>query len=197
MGEAGCFSFYPSKNLGAFGEGGAVVTNNPKLAEKMQMLRSHGEQTKYYHSVVGWNRRMDGIQGAVLSVKLQHLPKWNEARRKHAQLYNELLSSMDDIIAPINADDSKHVYHIYAVRVKNRDELKKKLAEQEIGTAIHYPLPIHLQKAYGFLKHSEGDFPVSEKCVKEILSLPMFPELRPAQVEAVCQAIKTSIPSIV
>ncbi len=197
MGDAGCFSFYPSKNLGAFGEAGAVITNNPKLAEKMQMLRSHGEQSRYYHSIVGWNRRMDGIQGAVLSVKLQHLSKWNEARRKHAQLYNELLSSMDDVITPLNADNGKHVYHIYAIRVQNRDELKNKLTEQGIGCGIHYPLPIHLQKAYGFLKHSEGDFPLSETCAKEVLSLPMFPELRPAQIETVCQAIKAAIPSII
>lgn len=196
MGDAGCFSFYPGKNLGAYGEAGAVVTNKPELAEKMRMYRDHGQQKKYYHSMVGWNDRMDGIQAAVLSVKLQYLAQWNEARRNHAREYTRQLSAIEDIITPTEPVDGKHVYHIYAIRSRSRDALLKHLAERNIGCGIHYPIPIHLQTAYVHLGYPEGTFPVSETCAQELVSLPMFAELRPSQIQAVCEAIKTALPVI-
>ena len=196
MGDAGCFSFYPGKNLGAYGEAGAVTTNKPELAEKMRTYRDHGQQSKYYHSMVGWNDRMDGIQGAVLSVKLRHLARWNQARHTHARMYNQLLSGIEDIITPLDPANSRHVYHIYAIRVRFRDALMKHLAEQGIGCGIHYPVPIHLQKAYQYLGHTEGTFPVAETCAREQVSLPMFAELRLPQIKAVCEAIKTALPVI-
>lgn len=196
MGDAGCFSFYPGKNLGAYGEAGAVTTNKPELAEKMRMYRDHGQQTKYYHSMVGWNDRMDGIQGAVLSVKLKYLPQWNQARRNHAREYTERLSAFGDIITPGDPIDGIHVYHIYAIRVRFRDALMKHLAERGIACGIHYPVPLHLQKAYQHLNLPEGAFPVTEVCAREQVSLPMFAELRSAQIQAVCEAIETALPVI-
>ncbi|MHC4699631.1 MAG: DegT/DnrJ/EryC1/StrS family aminotransferase, partial [Planctomycetota bacterium] len=148
IGDAGCFSFYPGKNLGAYGEAGAVVTNNPELADKMRAFRDHGQTSKSCHTIIGWNGRMDGFQGAVLSVKLKHLPAWNEARRKNAQLYDRLLADTDDVLTPVEADYAKHIYHVYAIRTQNRDELMSALAEQEISCGIHYPVPVHLQDAY-------------------------------------------------
>ena len=196
MGDAGCFSFYPGKNLGAYGEAGAVTTNKSELAEKMRMYRDHGQQSKYYHSVVGWNDRMDGIQGAVLSVKLKYLAGWNRARRQHARLYSELLSSFEDIITPVEPADGKHVYHIYAIRTQYRDALMKHLGEQGIACGIHYPIPLHMQKAYEYLELPEGSFPVTETCAREQVSLPMFPELSFIQIQAVCKAIETALPVI-
>jgi dTDP-4-amino-4,6-dideoxygalactose transaminase len=196
MGDAGCFSFYPGKNLGAYGEAGAVTTNKPELAEKMRMYRDHGQQSKYYHSVVGWNDRMDGIQGAVLSIKLKYLAEWNQARRKHAQYYSERLSALGDIITPVDPADGKHVYHIYAIRTQSRDALMKHLGEMGIASGIHYPIPIHMQRAYGHLELPEGSFPVAETCAREQMSLPMFAELRPVQIQAVCEAIETALPVI-
>ncbi|MHC5157145.1 MAG: DegT/DnrJ/EryC1/StrS family aminotransferase [Planctomycetota bacterium] len=197
MGDAGCFSFYPGKNLGAYGEAGAVTTNKPELAEKMRMYRDHGQQSKYYHSMVGWNDRMDGIQGAILSVKLQCLAQWNQARRNHAQAYSQRLSELPDIITPFQPmNGNSHVYHVYAIRARSRDALMKHLAERSIGCGIHYPVPIHLQKAYRHLGLAEGSFPVAEACARELVSLPMFPELRPSQIDAVCQAIETALPVI-
>jgi dTDP-4-amino-4,6-dideoxygalactose transaminase len=196
MGDAGCFSFYPGKNLGAYREAGAVTTNKPELAEKMRMYRDHGQQSKYYHSVVGWNDRMDGIQGAVLSVKLQYLAQWNQARRKHARQYGQSLSDIGDIVTPVNPTNGEHVYHIYAIRTQFRDTLMKHLAERGIACGIHYPIPIHLQKAYRHLGLPEGSFPVAEMCAGEQVSLPMFPELRSSQIQAVCEAIETALPVI-
>jgi dTDP-4-amino-4,6-dideoxygalactose transaminase len=191
MGDAGCFSFYPGKNLGAYGEAGAVVTNNAELAEKMRMFRDHGQAKKYHHGLIGWNARMDGFQGAVLSVKLKHLPAWNEARRKNAQLYNDLLAKIDGVITPFEADYATHVYHVYAIRFKNRDALIKTLAEKDISCGIHYPVPIHLQEAYKHLCHDKGRFPIVEKCTEELVSLPMFPELSQEQIEkGVCHEIQ-------
>jgi dTDP-4-amino-4,6-dideoxygalactose transaminase len=190
IGDAGCFSFYPGKNLGAYGEAGAIVTNNAELAQKMRMFRDHGQNKKYYHSMIGWNARMDGIQGAILSVKLKYLNTWNEARRKNAQIYNGLLANVDGIITPVDADCSKHVYHIYAIRYKDRDALIKTLAEKEIFCGIHYPVPIHLQDAYKFLGKGKGSFPVAEKCAEEFVSLPMFAELTGEQIERVTSEIK-------
>jgi dTDP-4-amino-4,6-dideoxygalactose transaminase len=190
IGDAGCFSFYPGKNLGAYGEAGAVVTNNGSLAEKIRMLRDHGQPKKYYHDLIGWNGRMDGIQGAVLSVKLKHLNAWNEARRKNAQLYNELLPDTDGVIVPKEAEYARHVYHIYAIRVKNRDVLISDLAEKNVNCGIHYPVPIHLQSAYSSLGISEGQFPASERCAQGFVSLPMFPELTEEQIKHVVHEIE-------
>jgi dTDP-4-amino-4,6-dideoxygalactose transaminase len=190
IGDAGAFSFYPGKNLGAYGEAGAIVTSNAELTSKIQMFRDHGQSKKYYHGMIGWNARMDGIQGAILSAKLKHLESWTEARRKNASLYNELLSNVDGIITPQEADYAKHVYHIYAIRVKNRDELIGKLAEKEIFCGIHYPVPVHLQEAYKFLGLSKGSFPIAEKCAEEFVSLPMFPELTEAQIKYTTDNIK-------
>ena len=177
IGDAGCFSFYPGKNLGAYGEAGAVMTNNKELAETISKLRDHGQTEKYYHSIVGWNARMDGIQGAILDVKLKRLSDWNEARRKHATVYGDLLTDLDGIRIPQEADYAKHVYHIYAIRVQNRDALLTALADEDIHCGIHYPLSVHLQKAYSELGYKHADLPVAEKVASQFLSLPMYPEL--------------------
>jgi dTDP-4-amino-4,6-dideoxygalactose transaminase len=190
LGDTGCFSFYPGKNLGAYGEAGAVVTNSDALAEKMRMFRDHGQAKKYHHGMIGWNARMDGIQGAVLSVKLKYLAAWNESRRKHAQEYTALLASVADIITPREEAYAKHVYHIYAVRSKERDRLMAALAEKGIACNIHYPVPIHLQEAYRSLNLGPGSFPVAEKCAAEYLSLPMYPELTSEQIACVTDQIK-------
>jgi len=190
MGDAGCFSFYPGKNLGAYGEAGAVITDDDNLAGKMRMLRDHGQAKKYYHAMVGWNMRMDGIQGAILSVKLRHLTEWNELRRAHAADYTRLLSTVDEVITPCTAPDNTHIYHIYAIRVKQRDQLMAFLADRGISCNIHYPVPIHLQDAYRSLNMGPGSFPVAEKCASEYLSLPMYPELNSAQINEVAGAIR-------
>jgi len=189
MGIAGCFSFYPGKNLGAFGEAGAIVTSDERLKRKMQVLRDHGQETKYHHSVVGWNGRMDGIQGAILRVKLKRLAPANQARRTLAHLYSELLAPLKQIVAPNEGKDRQHVYHVYAVRVQDRDHVLKRLCERGIGCGVHYPIPIHLQPAYQSLGYKTGDFPVAEQCALEFLSLPMFPELTTVQVERVVQEL--------
>jgi dTDP-4-amino-4,6-dideoxygalactose transaminase len=193
MGEAGCFSFYPGKNLGAYGEAGMVVTKDPALAEKVRMIRDHGQSQKYHHHRIGWNARMDGIQGAVLNVKLKRLTQWNEARRRNAHRYHALLGDIPDLAIPHEAPYGRHVYHIYAIRVRNRDRLIALLAEGGIACGIHYPVPIHLQQAYGFLNLQEGSFPVAERCAKEFVSLPMFPELSDKQVEYVSQRVKQNL----
>jgi dTDP-4-amino-4,6-dideoxygalactose transaminase len=190
IGVAGCFSFYPGKNLGAYGEAGAVVTSDDALAEKMKMLRDHGSAKKYYHTYVGFNCRMDGFQGAVLSVKLKYIDRWNEARRQHARHYTQLLSGNGSMIGPSEADYGKHVYHVYAIRVKDRDGLIAKLGEKEIGTNIHYPVPVHLQQAYSSMGLREGSFPVAERCAVEFVSLPMYPELAADQVAFVAGEVK-------
>jgi dTDP-4-amino-4,6-dideoxygalactose transaminase len=185
IGDAGCFSFYPGKNLGAYGEAGVVVTNNLNLDRKIRMLRDHGQTKKYYHAIIGWNARMDGLQGAVLGVKLKHLNSWNEARRENAKLYGELLADLEGIVIPREADYSKHVYHIYAICIQNRDELISFLAENDIHCGIHYPIPIHLQDVYSYMGLAKGSFPIAEKCAGNLVSLPMFPELSKVQVEYV------------
>lgn len=190
IGDAGCFSFYPGKNLGAYGEAGAIITNNIELAEKMRVFRDHGQAKKYYHSMIGWNARMDGFQGAVLSVKLKHLPAWNEARRENARLYNDLLADVEGVITPKETDYAKHVYHIYAIRTENRDALIKALAEKDIFCGIHYPVPIHFQEAYKLLGYRTNSFPVAESCAEQLVSLPMFPELTEEQIEYVVHEIK-------
>ena len=190
VGDAGCFSFYPGKNLGAYGEAGAVVTNNGELADKMRKFRDHGQPRKYYHDMVGWNARMDGLQGAVLSAKLKHIDTWNEARRRNARLYNELLASSNGVTLPKEAEFAKHVYHIYAIRVGNRDAAMAALGQKEIATGIHYPVPIHLTDAYRSLGYKAGDFPVAERCANEFVSLPMYPELTEEQIQYVASEIK-------
>ncbi len=194
IGHAGCFSFYPAKNLGAMGEAGAVVTNDPAIQEKIRRLRDHGQRAKYHHSHIGWNARMDGIQGAVLRVKLKVLDRSNAARRSHARLYENRLGNREDLITPKEAEYGTHVYHVYAVRVKGRDQLQRALTDRGIASAIHYPIPIHLQEAYGHLKLGRGSFPVAERCAEEFLSLPMFPELTPEQIEVVVREVNSHLP---
>ena len=189
VGHAGCFSFYPGKNLGAYGEAGAVVTNDAAVAQKIRMFRDHGQQAKYYHQMIGWNSRMDGIQGAVLSVKLKHIDAWNEGRRRAAAAYHERLRDVEGITLPMERPDAWHVYHVYAVRNGDRDGLIASLNAQDIQCGIHYPVPIHLQEAYAGLYLAEGTFPVAEKCAKETLSLPIFPEITAAQITEVCASI--------
>ena len=193
LGHAGCFSFYPGKNLGAFGEAGAVVTNDEELQEKIRILRDHGQVRKYYHAMIGWNCRMDGIQAAILRVKLRHLASNNQLRRAHAQFYNQSLAEVDEIVTPAEAVNGRHVYHIYAVRTPERDDMLRLLAEKNIGCAIHYPVAIHLQEAYQGLGYSEGDFPISERACAEVLSLPMYPELTETQLLLVSDAVKESL----
>jgi len=188
-GVMGCFSFYPGKNLGAYGEGGAVTTNDDQLAEKIRMLRDHGSSKKYLHEYIGNNCRLEGIQGAVLSVKLNHLDKWNESRRRNAGLYRIFLEG-SSVKLPEEMSYAKHVYHLFVVRVKNREKLIDILKEKGIFTGIHYPIPNHLQNAYSFLGYQKGSFPVTEGCSEEILSLPMFPELTEEQIKYTADCIK-------
>ena len=193
MGDAGCFSFYPGKNLGAYGEGGAVVTNHADLDRKIRMLRDHGQSKKYEHGMIGWNARMDGFQGAILSVKLRHLPRWNEARRRNAELYDQWLKEAEGVVVPKEARYARHVYHVYAIRVADRDNLIRALAEKDIHCGIHYPIPVHLQEAYRFLGLGRGCFPMAEKCAAEFVSLPMFPELSGEQIEWVVGEIRRNL----
>ncbi|MBK9170113.1 MAG: DegT/DnrJ/EryC1/StrS family aminotransferase [Bryobacterales bacterium] len=182
MGHAAGFSFYPGKNLGALGEGGAVVTNDPGLAQSVRRLRDHGQSRKYHHEVEGYNGRLDAIQAGLLQIKLRHLTEWTEQRRAAAARYNELFSEADGkITLPHEAHWAKHVYHLYVVRVPNRDELMHQLGEAGIGTGIHYPVPLHLQQAYRHLGYAPGSLPVTERVAAEIVSLPMFPQLTPEQ----------------
>lgn len=190
IGHAGSFSFYPGKNLGAWGEAGAVTTNDAALKDGIHMFREHGQKKKYYHDVVGWNARMDGLQGAVLKVKLKYLDKANDGRRRAAARYQAALAGIPGLTLPVEASYARHNYHVYPVRVANRDELIQKLGEKGIGTGIHYPVPVHLQNAYANLGHKKGDFPVSELCADTFLSLPMFPELTDAQIDTVVTELK-------
>ncbi len=189
IGDLGCFSFYPGKNLGAYGEGGMVVTNNTKYAHTIDMLRDWGQERKYHHVLKGYNYRMDGLQGAILRVKLRHLDDWTEARRNHAAQYDKLLAKAD-VITPTVMPYSYHVYHIYAVRSRSRDVLQQRLHEQGIQTGIHYPIPVHLQPAYADLGYQVGDFPHSELAAQEVLSLPMYAELTPEQIQTVSESLQ-------
>jgi dTDP-4-amino-4,6-dideoxygalactose transaminase len=192
MGGAGAFSFYPGKNLGACGEAGAITTNNEAMARTMRMLRDHGQAQKYYHNVEGYNGRLDAIQAGFLTVKLKHLASWNQKRREAAQRYDDLLSSADDIIRPYCPSNARAVYHLYVIRVQDRDALQKRLAASGIGTGIHYPVPLHLQEAYRHLDYPKGSFPVSERVASEILSLPIYPQLRQDQIRRVVQVLSGS-----
>lgn len=193
LGDAGCFSFYPGKNLGAFGEAGAVVTNNAGLQAKMRILRDHGQVQKYHHTMIGWNCRMDGIQAAVLRIKLRHLDRGNQLRRSHAVTYDRVLGSSVGIVTPSKAPWVKHVYHIYAIRVQDREATIRSLAGKGIGCGIHYPVPVHLQVAYRSLGYGRGVFPRAEQCAEEFVSLPMFPELTREQVDMVAEAVKEAV----
>jgi len=193
IGHIGCFSFYPTKNLGAYGDGGIAVTNNEQIANRLKKLRSYGQSKKYYHDFVGINSRLDEMQAAILRVKLKHLDKWNDSRRKIAKLYGKLLANVGGIITPQEADYAKHVYHIYAIRTENRDDFMAALAENEVFCGIHYPIPLHLQGAYSSLGYKKGDFPVIEKCCQQLVSLPMFPELTHEQIGYVVEKIKNIV----
>jgi len=184
IGDIGCFSFYPGKNLGAFGEGGAVVTNDPELARKVSLLRDWGQETKYNHVVAGYNYRMDGIQGAVLNVKMNYIETWTDARRSAAAEYDRSVANLP-VARPQPPGHCRHVYHVYAVGLPRREEALKMMQDSGIGVGIHYPIPVHLQKAYANLGYRAGNFPVTEKLANQFLSLPIYPELRPEQVAEV------------
>jgi dTDP-4-amino-4,6-dideoxygalactose transaminase len=197
IGDVGCFSFYPGKNLGAFGEAGGVVTDDAEIDEKIRILRDHGQARKYHHTMVGWNCRMDGIQAAVLRVKLRHLTRGNERRREHAAAYRRELAGTEGIVLPHEADYAEHVYHIFAVRVQDRDQVLQSLERRGIGCGIHYPVPVHLQRAYAGLGHQRGSYPISERTSAEFISLPMFPELTEEQIDRVVAAAKAVVPGAV
>ena len=188
IGDLGCFSFYPGKNLGAVGEGGMLVTNNAEYADIARKLRDWGQSAKYHHDLKGFNYRMDGIQGAALRVKLRHLPKWTAARRRNAEIYNRLLADTH-VVPPMEDPYARHVYHVYAIRTANRDGLQALLQENGIQSGIHYPIPVHMQKAYAEFGFAEGDLPITEQAAREQLSLPMFAELTEAQIQEVCVVI--------
>jgi dTDP-4-amino-4,6-dideoxygalactose transaminase len=197
LGDAGCFSFYPGKNLGACGDAGALVTNSEEMAKKARMLRNHGRADKYNHEFEGINSRMDSLQAAILRKKLIHLEAWVENRRKNAYIYNKLLSgSNGEITTPFEPKGLKHAYHLYVVRVKQRDALLKRLNEEEISAGVHYPVPLHLLQAYKYLGYKSGDFPVSEQASQEIISLPLYPELTEIQIETVVNCIKKSFAQV-
>jgi dTDP-4-amino-4,6-dideoxygalactose transaminase len=189
LGVAGAFSFYPGKNLGSFGEAGAIVTDDESIRSRAKIIRDHGQEDKYVHSRIGWNARMDGIQGALLSVKLKHLEKWNDLRRQHAEEYDRRLEGIKELTLPREAGGRQHVRHIYSVGVPARDELMAALKSNGIGSGIHYPIPLHLQGAYRFLGYPEGSFPVCEKAAREALSLPMYPEITSEQIQHVSETI--------
>ncbi len=190
FGDCACFSFYPSKNLGAYGDGGIVVTDDEKINEKVRLLRQYGEGEKNKHVLVGYNSRLDELQASVLLVKLRYLDKWNSQRRKNAARYIEQLRDLNEIILPTERKNAKHVFHLFVIRSKDRDEMQKWLASKGIGVGIHYPTPIHLQKSYEYLKVKAGALPLTEAYSKEILSLPMFPELVELEIEHVCECLK-------
>jgi dTDP-4-amino-4,6-dideoxygalactose transaminase len=194
IGDLGCFSFYPTKNLGAFGDAGMVVTNNEDLAEKMRLLRAHGSKPKYFHKIIGLNSRLDTIQAAILLVKLKYLDKWTVERQKKAKRYNQLLQdlhlSVEGLKLPVVQFQNRHIFHQYVIQVPKRDSLRKFLTEEGIGTDIYYPLPLHLQECYAFLKYRRGDLPVAEKVCEEVMALPIYPELTEDQQTLVIDKIK-------
>ncbi len=192
IGLSGCFSFYPGKNLGACGEAGMAVTNNDDQANAMRMLRDWGQSQRYHHKLKGFNYRMDAIQGAILRVKLRHIEDWTESRRAHARCYTRRLEAMADVMTPVETIGRRHVYHVYAVRSRGRDRLRQALAEQGVQSGLHYPIPIHLQQAHSDLGYGEGDFPISEAAAREVLSLPIYPEMSASQLDAVIEAMENA-----
>ena len=193
MGDIGCFSFYPTKNLGAFGDGGMVVTDDSKVHKKLLMLRDYGRKSRYEHIILGYNSRLDTIQAAILRIKLKYLDRWNTLRQRNARMYADRLKDIKGIIVPYEADYGKHVYHIYAIMVRNRDKVIKKLRKKGVGVLIHYPIPLHLQEVYKGLGYSRGDFPVTEKVAQEIISLPMYPHLKETQIRFITSVLKEII----
>ncbi len=194
-GDLACYSFFPAKNLGCFGDGGAVTTNNDEYAKKMAMLRDHGRVSKYEHLMEGFNFRLDALQAAILSVKLKYLGRWTEQRRKNAGIYNELLS--DTVQTPFEAKDRKHVYYTYQIMVENRDRLNDHLAQNGISCSIYYPIPLHLQKAYDYMNLKKGSFPVTERSCERLLALPMYPELKEEQIKYVCDKTKEGVKNFI
>jgi dTDP-4-amino-4,6-dideoxygalactose transaminase len=193
MGAVGCFSFYPGKNLGAFGEGGAIVTHDESNAQKIRVIRDHGQRKKYFHDLEGYNGRLDAIQAGVLRIKLKRLDDWNKLRRQNAGYYTELLSEVPAVTLPVEAEFARSVYHLFVILIDDRDGLQKYLNSKGIASGLHYPLPLHLQKAYDHLGYNKGDFPVTENIADRLLSLPMFPELTREQIEYVVESIKEYI----
>jgi len=193
IGDVGCFSFFPGKNLGAYGDAGMITTNNKKLAQKIYILRNHGRLEKYKHKIEGINSRLDEIQAAILRVKVKHLKKWNKDRQKNAKIYDQLFKKVEGLITPKTIKDTQSVYYFYIIRVKNRENIQKKLKEKGISTGIHYPISLHLQPAYKYLGHKKRNFPKAEKASNEILSLPIYPELTEKQIRFVAGVIKKII----
>ena len=189
LGDAGCVSFYPTKNLGAYGDAGMVVTNSAELAARIRSLRNHGQTGKYLSSEPGWNSRLDEIQAAILRVKLRHLSNWQRARQSHAAEYHRLLSAIPGVLPPLAPEGFEHVYHQYTIRVEKRDALQRYLADRKIESTVYYPYPLHLQPLYSALGHQAGDFPHAERAAQEVLSLPMYPELRKEQIARVVEAV--------
>jgi dTDP-4-amino-4,6-dideoxygalactose transaminase len=190
MGDLGCFSFYPTKNLGAFGDAGLITTNDQSLAEKLKILRDHGQYPRYHYHMVGGNFRLDAIQGAVLSIKLKYIDQWNQARREHAALYDQRLAD-SEVTIPAVHEKNTSVYHQYTIRAPQRDTLKQYLTEQGIGTAVFYPKPLHLQDCFRDLGYQEGDFPIAERLCQEVLSLPIYTELTAEQIDYVADTIRS------
>jgi len=189
LGDAACLSFYPTKNLGAYGDAGMVVSNSPELSERIRTLRNHGQTAKYFSSEPGWNNRLDEIQAAVLRVKLRHLSNWQRARQANAAEYSRLFREVRGVMPPFVPEGFEHVYHQYTIRIERRDALQQFLSERKIGSTVYYPYPLHLQPLYASLGHKVGDFPHSERAAQEVLSLPMYPELRKDQIARVVEAI--------
>ena len=188
LGDFAAFSFYPAKNLGAYGDAGMLTTNDPELAERVRMMRNYGQRQKYEHVTMAWNRRLDTMQAAVLRVKLRYLDRWNEARRAHAALYDRLLTE-SGLVLPRSMPNVEHVYHLYVVQAEHRDRLVAKLREQGVGAAMHYPVPIHLQDAYRHRGVRPGSFPITERTAERLLSLPMYPELDVDQISRIAAAV--------
>ncbi len=193
LGRIGCFSFYPGKNLGAYGEGGAVVTNDAALADEARALRDHGQRQKHQHEMVGYNYRMSGFQGAVLGIKLTHLDAWNAARRAHAQRYLTRLAGTPNLGLPIMDEERESVFHLFVVEVAERDRVAAELKSKGIDTALHYPVPVHFQPAYAHLRLGGGSFPVSERVAQRCLSLPMYPELTDEQIDYTCEQLRAAV----
>lgn len=196
MGDAAGFSFYPSKTLGAYGDAGMVLTNSDEISEKLKLLRDNGRTTWYEHDIIGYNSRLDGMQAAILRVKLKYLTKWVAGRRAHAKQYQETLGDVKGLILPVEKDYAQHSYYVYVIRTSNRDAVMAQLKEKGCGCGIHYPLPLHLQPAYSFLGGKVGDCPVAEEYAKQIISIPMFPELTEDQVAEAASIIREVVQSI-
>jgi len=193
IGDIGCFSFYPSKNLGAMGDAGMITTNDEEIYKRLLILRDYGRVSKYEHAIIGYNSRLDTLQAAILRAKLKKLNTWNNMRRKVAHIYDRLLRGIDEVRTPYVSDSARHVYHVYAIRTKKRDELSRLFKERGVGAIIHYPIPLHLQEAYRGLGYKKGSFPVSERAAQEIISLPMYPHIKESQIKYVVKIIKEAL----